>query len=60
MFEASPAKNYTQEGKPFPVTSGGRRRNDGSPLLKRKKSNEPRKQQKVKVVTLEQSKRVLG
>ena len=45
MFEASPVKNYIQEGNPFPVTSCGRRRNLGSPLekRKRKKSNEPRR-----------------
>ena len=59
MFEASPVKNYTQEGNPFPVTSCGRRRNLGqevfdmdSPLekrkRKRKKSNEPRKTTKGK------------
>jgi len=46
MFEASPAKNYTQEGNPFSVTSCGRRRNDGSPLFK--KGNEPRKTTKGK------------
>ena len=39
MFEPSPAKNYKQEGNPFPVTSCGRRRNLGSPLFKA----EPRK-----------------
>mgnify|MGYP006406897967 CR=1 FL=1 len=50
MFEASPIKQYTQEGNPFPVTSCGRRRNDGSHLFKkkRKKSNEPRKTTKGK------------
>ena len=57
MFEPSPAKNYKQEGNPFPVTSCGRRRNLGqqvfemdSPLekRKRKKSNEPRKTTKGK------------
>ena len=49
MFEASPVKNYKQEGNPFAVTSCGRRRNDGSPLEKRrKKSNEPRKTTKGK------------
>ena len=50
MFEASPVKNYKQDGNPFPVTSRGRRRNDGSPLFKkkRKKSNEPRKTTKGK------------
>jgi len=35
-------------GHPMPVTSCGRRRNDGSPLEKRKKSNEPRKTTKGK------------
>ena len=44
MFEASPVKNYTQVGNPFPVTSCGRRRNLGSPL----NSNEPRKTTKGK------------
>ena len=59
MFEASPIKQYTQEGNPFPVTSCGRRRNDGKPIFemdsplekrkrKRKKSNEPRKTTKGK------------
>ena len=48
MFEASPVKNYKQEGHPHPVTSCGRRRNDGSPIFKRKKSNEPRKTTKGK------------
>ena len=58
MFDASPVKNFTQEGNPFPVTSCGRRRNLGqklfemdSPLEKRrrrKKSNEPRKTTKGK------------
>ena len=45
MFEASPVKQYVQEGNPFAITSCGRRRNDGSPLFKkkRKKSNEPRR-----------------
>lgn len=41
-------KGYVQEGNPFSVTSCGRRRNDGSPLEKRKKSNEPRKTTKGK------------
>ena len=45
-------------GHPMPVTSCGRRRNDGSPLEKRITSLE--KLQKVKVVTLEQSKKALG
>ena len=48
MFEASPVKQYVQEGNPFGITSCGRRRNDGSPLFKRKKSNEPRKTTKGK------------
>ena len=33
MFEASPF-DFKQKGNPFPVTSCGRRRNLGSPLLK--------------------------
>tara|TARA_Y100001951_G_C11116663_1_gene170477 strand:+ start:49 stop:465 length:417 start_codon:yes stop_codon:yes gene_type:complete len=37
MFEASPVKQYVQKGNPMPVTSCGRRRNDGSPLFKRKR-----------------------
>ena len=52
MFEASPVKQYVQKNNPFSVTSCGRRRNDGSPLekrrRKRKKSNEPRKTTKGK------------
>ena len=47
MFEASPL-DFKQRGNPFPVTSSGRRINDGSPLEKRKKSNEPRKTTKGK------------
>ncbi len=51
MFEASPVKQFTMD-HPFAVTSCGRRRNDGSPLekrkRKRKKSNEPRKTTKGK------------
>ena len=43
MFKKT--KGYSQEGNPFPVTSCGRRRNDGSPL---QKSNEPRKTTKGK------------
>ncbi len=43
MFEKS--TGYVQSGNPFPVTSCGRRRNDGSPL---KASNEPRKTTKGK------------
>ena len=46
MFTAS--SGYKQKSNPFPVTSCGRRRNDGSPLFKRKKSNEPRKTTKGK------------
>ena len=47
MFKES--TGYIQEGNPFSVTSCGRRRNDGSPLEKRrKKSNEPRKTTKGK------------
>ena len=34
MFNASPVKQYVQDGNPFPVTSCGRRRNTGSPLFK--------------------------
>ena len=48
MFDVSPAKNFVQSGNPLAVTSCGRRRNDGSPLFKRKKSNEPRKTTKGK------------
>jgi len=39
-------RDFEQLGNPFPVTSCGRRRNDGSPL--NKKSNEPRKTTKGK------------
>jgi len=39
-------RDFAQSGNPFPVTSCGRRRNDGSPL--NKKSNEPRKTTKGK------------
>ena len=46
MFKKT--RGYVQEGHPFAVTSCGRRRNDGSPLEKRKKSNEPRKTTKGK------------
>ena len=46
MFKKT--KGYVQEGNPFAVTSCGRRRNDGTPLFKRKKSNEPRKTTKGK------------
>jgi hypothetical protein len=38
MFEASPIKQYVQKGNPLPVTSCGRRRNDGSPLYKLRKT----------------------
>jgi len=34
MFEKT--RGYVQKGNPFPVTSCGRRRNDGSPLLRTK------------------------
>ena len=37
MFEPSPVTQYVQKGNPMPVTSCGRRRNDGSPLFKRKR-----------------------
>ena len=40
MFEKSDGFKIDH---PFAVTSCGRRRNDGSPLFKRKKSNEPRR-----------------
>jgi len=39
-------RDFAQSGNPFPVTSCGRRRNDGSPL--NKKNNEPRKTTKGK------------
>jgi hypothetical protein len=62
MFKKT--RGYVQVGNPFAVTSCGRRRNDGSPLEKRKKSNEPRKTTKGKGrnfrTTLEQSRKVLG
>ena len=45
MFEKSDGFKIDH---PFAVTSCGRRRNDGSPLFKRKKSNEPRKTTKGK------------
>jgi len=41
-------EGFVQSGNPFRVTSCGRRRNDGEPLEKRKKSNEPRKTTKGK------------
>ena len=34
MFKKT--RGYVQEGNPFPVTSCGRRRNDGSPILRTK------------------------
>ena len=43
MFNKS--EGYVQKGNPFPVSSCGRRRNLGSPLMK---SNEPRKTTKGK------------
>ena len=43
MFDKT--KGYAQKRNPFPVSSCGRRRNTGSPLLK---SNEPRKTTKGK------------
>jgi len=47
MFEASPVKQFTMD-HPFAVTSCGRRRNDGSPLEKRKKKPDVRKTTKGK------------
>ena len=43
MFEASPVKQYVQEGNPFAITSCGRRRNDGSPIFKRKRKPDVRR-----------------
>jgi len=43
MFKKT--RGYVQKNNPFPVTSCGRRRNLGSPLMK---SNEPRKTTKGK------------
>jgi len=43
MFEASPVKQYVQEGHPYPITSCGRRRNDGSPIFKRKRKPDVRR-----------------
>ena len=40
--------DFTQSGNPFPVTSCGRRRNDGSPLAKRKRKPDVRKTTKGK------------
>ena len=48
MFEKVKPGFFSQERNPFPVTSCGRRRNDNSPIEKRKKSNEPRKTTKGK------------
>jgi hypothetical protein len=48
MFEASPAKQFIQHGNPFAVTSCGRRRNDGSPLEKRKRKPDVKKTTKGK------------
>ena len=42
-LEPSPVKQYVQEGNPFSVTSCGRRRNDGSPLFKRKRKPDVRR-----------------
>ena len=39
MFKKT--RGYVQEGNPFAVTSCGRRRNDGSPLEKRKRKRKP-------------------
>ena len=41
-------RGYVQEGNPFSVTSCGRRRNDGSPLEKRKRKPDVRKTTKGK------------
>ena len=46
MFKKT--KGYVQEGNPFAVTSCGRRRNDGSPLEKRKRKPDVRKTTKGK------------
>jgi len=47
MFDASPVKQFTMN-HPMPVTSCGRRRNDGSPLEKRKRKPDVRKTTKGK------------
>jgi hypothetical protein len=47
MFEASPVKQFTMD-HPYKVTSCGRRRNDGSPLEKRKRKPDVRKTTKGK------------
>ena len=41
-------QGFVQDGNPFPVTSCGRRRNDDSPLAKRKKKPDVRKTTKGK------------
>ena len=46
MFSSS--EGFNQEGNPFSVTSCGRRRNDGSPLEKRKRKPDVRKTTKGK------------
>jgi len=46
MFSVS--DGFSQEGNPFSVTSCGRRRNDGSPLEKRKRKPDVRKTTKGK------------
>ena len=46
MFKKT--RGYVQEGNPFAVTSCGRRRNDGSPLEKKKKKPDVRKTTKGK------------
>tara|TARA_R110002153_G_scaffold6108_2_gene27910 strand:+ start:418 stop:801 length:384 start_codon:yes stop_codon:yes gene_type:complete len=46
MFKKT--RGYVQEGNPFAVTSCGRRRNDGSPLEKRKRKPDVRKTTKGK------------
>ena len=46
MFKKT--RGYVQEGNPFVVTSCGRRRNDGSPLEKRKRKPDVKKTTKGK------------
>ena len=41
-------QGFVQDGNPFPVTSCGRRRNDDSPLTKRKRKPDVRKTTKGK------------
>ena len=41
-------QGFVQDGNPFPVTSCGRRRNDDSPLAKRKRKPDVRKTTKGK------------